>query len=141
MNASFIFGAAAVCARATAAGIIASSNGSATTAPTPRRTVRRDKCFLVRNIMSNPLAHSVRYQHLSHLHVRLGGALTGGYLLHLKSRTRDDTYQDRREAIVVGGRGAHDPSHRRHVVIIERAAERIGHQITGECLHELLRAR
>src|ERR1700733_2666750 len=115
MNASFIFGAAAVCARATAAGIIASSNGSATTAPTPRRTVRRDRCFLVRNIMSNPLAHSVRYGHLSHFHVRLPGALSGGHLFHLKCRTCDDSDQDRREAIVVSGRTAHDLSHRWHV--------------------------
>src|ERR1700722_11759172 len=111
MKASFIFGAAAGWARATAAGIIASSNGSATTAPTPRSTVRRDKCFLVRNIMSNPLAHSVRYQHLSHFHVRLPGALSGGHLFHLKVRTCYDSDQDRREAVVVIGRIAQDLSH------------------------------
>ena len=42
--------AAAVCAHAVCAGIIASSSGSAMVAPAPFRTVRRDRCFLVRNM-------------------------------------------------------------------------------------------
>src|SRR5580692_907899 len=104
MKAIFILGAAAVCTRATVAGIIASSNGSAITAPTPRRTVRRDKCFLVRNIMSDPSDHSMRYRNLRHLHVRLARTLARGHPLHLECRAGDDADQDRREAIMVGGR-------------------------------------
>ena len=46
------FGLAAVCASAVAAGTIASSNGSASAAPAPRRTVRREIFFLVMNIVS-----------------------------------------------------------------------------------------
>jgi len=42
--------AAAVFASAMPAGIIASSSGSETLAPMPRRTVRRERCFLVMNI-------------------------------------------------------------------------------------------
>ncbi len=44
------FAAAAVCAIAVAAGIIASSSGRDTLTPRPRNTVRRDRCFLVMNI-------------------------------------------------------------------------------------------
>ena len=43
------FTAAGVSAIAVPAGIMASSRGSAIDAPTPLRTVRRDRCFLVRN--------------------------------------------------------------------------------------------
>jgi hypothetical protein len=39
---------AGVCAHAVAAGLIASSSGSATLAPTPFNTVRREMCFLNR---------------------------------------------------------------------------------------------
>ena len=46
------FGLAAVCASAVAAGIMASRNGSASVAPAPRRTVRREMCFLVINMSS-----------------------------------------------------------------------------------------
>src|ERR1700730_4973104 len=45
------FGLPAVCANAVAAGTIASSSGSASAAPAPRRTVRREMCFLVINIV------------------------------------------------------------------------------------------
>ena len=45
-----LFGLAAVCASAVAAGIIESSSGSATAAPAPRSSARRDKCFFVTNI-------------------------------------------------------------------------------------------
>ena len=44
------FGAAAVFASAVAAGIIASSSGNATAAPTPCSTVRRERCFRVMNM-------------------------------------------------------------------------------------------
>src|SRR5262245_19935792 len=48
---SRVAGAAAVCAQAVPAGIIASSNGKAIDAPAPFKTVRRDKCFRVRNML------------------------------------------------------------------------------------------
>src|ERR1700730_11053365 len=46
-----VFGLAAVLTRGVCAGTIESSSGSANAAPAPRRTVRRDRCFLVRNIL------------------------------------------------------------------------------------------
>src|SRR5262245_59746070 len=48
--------AARVCANAVPAGIIASSNGSAIVAPAPLRTVRRDRCFPLRNDITGLLA-------------------------------------------------------------------------------------
>ena len=42
--------AAAVFAKAVLAGIIASSNGSEMATPAPFRTVRRERCFFVRNM-------------------------------------------------------------------------------------------
>jgi hypothetical protein len=42
---------AAVAASAVAAGIIASSSGKASAVPAPLSMVRRDKCFLVMNIV------------------------------------------------------------------------------------------
>src|SRR3990167_920062 len=52
MNPSFGVGPAAVWASAVRAGIMASSSGSAIVAPTPRSTVRRDRCFFVMNIVA-----------------------------------------------------------------------------------------
>src|SRR6187401_2144840 len=43
-------GLAAVCASAVPAGIIASSSGRPIAAPSPRRTVRRVRCFFVTNM-------------------------------------------------------------------------------------------
>src|ERR1700733_2165056 len=106
MNAIFIFGAAAVCASATLAGIIASSKGNATTAPTPRNTVRRDKCFFVMNITGKSSGASVRYRHLRHFHIRLARTLGRGHLLHLECGACDNAEQDGREAIVIGIRPA-----------------------------------
>src|SRR5687768_14437458 len=47
-----IFGVAAVCARAVAAGTMASRSGRASVTPAPRSTVRRDRYLLVRNMTS-----------------------------------------------------------------------------------------
>src|SRR5688572_17380168 len=46
------FGRAAVCARAVAAGTMASRSGRASVTPAPRSTVRRDRYLLVRNMTS-----------------------------------------------------------------------------------------
>src|SRR6185312_5981567 len=50
MNPSLALGAAAVFASAVCAGIMASSRGNAMLAPAPLSTVRRERCFLVRNM-------------------------------------------------------------------------------------------
>src|ERR1700693_3251565 len=51
MPAKRVFGFAAVLIRGVCAGTIESSSGSANATPAPRRTVRRDTCFLVTNIL------------------------------------------------------------------------------------------
>ena len=53
MKPSRAAGAAAVCARAVPAGIIASSSGSAIVAPAPLSTARRDRCLRVKNMAVN----------------------------------------------------------------------------------------
>src|SRR5260370_1102347 len=54
MAARRVFGAAVVLLKGVWAGSIASSNGSTTDPPSPRRTMRRERCFFVINI-SSPL--------------------------------------------------------------------------------------
>ena len=56
------FAAAAVLAYATPEGIIASSSGNAMVTPMPRRTVRRDKCFFVKNINTTPEVPVLRFR-------------------------------------------------------------------------------
>src|SRR5687768_3279106 len=74
------FGLAAVWASAVRAGTIASRNGSAITAPAPRRIVRRGMCFLEINMVTpSPLTCGP---------VRLGGG--GRLLVHLERRALDD---------------------------------------------------
>jgi len=45
------FGVAAVCARSVAAGTIASSSGSASVTPAPRKKVRRGMCVFAINMV------------------------------------------------------------------------------------------
>ena len=76
-----IFGTAAVCASAVAAGIIASSSGSASVTPAPFSTVRRERCFRVRNMS---LASAL---------------LRDFHRLHAERIARDDARDDRREPV------------------------------------------
>src|SRR5215469_9525932 len=128
MNAIFIRGAAAVSASAVPAGIIASRIGSATDAPTPRNTARRDTCFLVMNtlqLLGRPCS-SVKVRGLGGLQTRRAIAGTRN-ALRRELRTLDDSEHDRIEAILVAVRPVNDGADGRHVVEIERASERIGH--------------
>src|SRR5258708_30551940 len=69
MQARRVFGDAAVLDNGVCAGTIESSSGNASDAPTPRRTVRREMCFLVIN-MPSLLFH--RLKPVPPLHI-LGG--------------------------------------------------------------------
>src|SRR5262245_4308314 len=95
---------AAVCARAVCAGIIASSSGSPTATPAPRRNVRRDKCFLVMNIIGSLIARNLFRSP------------------HPELRAVNDTQHDRRKLVVVLGRIADDLPDGGHIVILEFAA-------------------
>src|SRR6267142_499735 len=119
-------GLAAVCASVVAAGTIASSSGSASVAPAPRRTVRLDMCFLVRNISSVLLLTGhAQLIALSRLHV------------HLKCLAPDDAGDDRRQAILRSCRIPHNRSHQRHILILEAAAEGIREALLGDHPNEL----
>src|SRR5690606_14239306 len=103
--------AAAVFASAVCAGIIASSNGSAIAAPAPCRTVRRERCFLVRNmaLASRPSGNGRN----------VGGNLVRGLRRGRRGQlcrrrtppeciTGHDTQHQILEPVVVGLGGAHD---------------------------------
>ena len=92
MQASRVLPAAAGLASSVRAGTIASRNGSATVAPMPRRTVRREMCFLVRYIGS-PVAAS-RRPTVSSLRRWLPRA-------HAERRALHDADDERREMILV----------------------------------------
>src|SRR5262245_24467110 len=130
-NASLGLGLPAVCASTVPAGIIASSSGSATVAPRPRSIVRRDRCFLVTNIVAL---------------LSLGGGglrrdrlvLVGGWRrAELERLAVRDAGENRREAVVLAARVVQDAPHRRHVVVLHAAAERVNHELLGQRLHEL----
>src|SRR5687768_2600815 len=126
MKPTLSFGAAAVCASAVPAGIMASSSGSAIVAPTPRSTVRRDRCFFVTNIVT----------------LLLPRVIVGWRRRAEPERlAQSDAGQDRRETVVLPLRVAHDAPHGRHVVVLDAAAERMNHELLGQGLHELRRVR
>src|SRR5580692_11593798 len=108
-------GAAAVCASAVAAGIIASSSGRASVAPAPRSTVRRDRCFFVRN-MVNPSV----------------GLSSWAVSLHAEGIARDDAGHDGREPVVLIRGPANHGTHLRHIVIPELPPEGIHHELFGQ---------
>ena len=55
-----------------------------------------------------------------------------------KRRTVHDSKNERRPAIVLRRGGAHDLTHRRPIVILEPAAERVGQQLFGDGGRELI---
>src|SRR5687767_2009791 len=130
-------GLAAVCASATRAGTIASSSGSASVAPRPRRTVRRSRAFFVMN-MFDPQALGVRLWALAQS--RKPKALTRR-LPHPERRTLHDTDDERGEAIVVLRRIAHDCTHRGSVVVLDAASQRVRQHLLGERRDEAVRAQ
>src|SRR6266540_7101338 len=119
MHARRIF-AAAVFAHAVCAGTIASRNGSATVAPMPPRTVRREMCFFVMNM--SDLLSSFAFRGRGRVRV---GRRRARSTAHLKWRALHDAKNERRDAIVVRGRLTHDGSNNGHVVVLNRTSERI----------------
>src|ERR1700733_12689830 len=119
-------GVAAVLRSGVCAGTMESSNGSATVAPKPRRTVRREMCFLVMNIVLTPR-----------------GTCENCRLVfrpsHLERRAFHDAQNDRGKPIIDAGRFTVDGPNRRHVVVFEAAAQRIGQQLLSEGSGERIR--
>ena len=99
-----LFGLAGVCARSVAAGTIASSNGRASVAPAPLRTVRRGIRRFARNI-----AHALP-ELISSCRLSLpdDGALVPYLHVHLEGLALDNADDERRETVVASGARPHD---------------------------------
>src|SRR5207248_2618215 len=104
-------GLAGVFAHAVAAGIIASSSGNASAACAPLRNVRLGIAFLVMNIVLS-------------LTCARGFADWGRCPPHLKRNAPHNPEDNRREAIAVFLRVAHDPANGRRIVVLDAASER-----------------
>src|SRR5262249_23320570 len=100
-------GWAAVCDSAVRAGNIASNNGSARTAPAPRKIARREIAFFVMNILLSLLGLGLVLRNSS----------------HLEGSTFDHTQHQGGETVLARRGLSDDFSHRRHVVVFQPAAE------------------
>src|SRR6478736_8997792 len=92
------FGAAAVFASAVAAGIIASSSGSATAAPVPFSTVRRERCLRVMYMLASSLLARLGHR------TRIGdqrAILLRGRAVGQECRAGHDAHDQRREPVVI----------------------------------------
>src|SRR5438552_2179281 len=100
-----------------------SSSGSASDTPMPRRTVRRERCFLVMNIDVRLLFHS-------------GDIGCRGLRLfrssHLERGALYDAEDERGETVVAPGRLALNATHERHISIISYAADAVSQKIFGK---------
>src|SRR5688572_14960441 len=112
-------------ARGARAGNIESSNGSASEMPAPRRTVRREMCFFVMNILTG-LSKQTAYFSL-----RLP--------VHPEWRTFRDFEHDCRETIIALAGFAHDRADHRHIFIFHSPAESVRQQFFCEQTYELRR--
>src|SRR5579863_7696887 len=109
-----LFGLAAVAASAVMDGIIESSSGRAMLVPNmPRRNVRRGKCFLVMYDIYSAFLMLVLCPS------------------HLKRGALDYAHYEGRKTIIVARGVVDDGANRRHVVVFDAAAERVGHQLLG----------
>ena len=106
------------------AGTMESSSGKATVTPTPRRNVRRGKMF---------------FRDESHGSSSCGSGL-GLLHSHLKWIALHNALDERRKTIVVLGGIPGDGANRRHVVVLERAAGRVGQQFFGHGADEHVRS-
>src|SRR4051794_13451826 len=89
---------------AVSAGTIASSMGSASVAPIPRRNVRRGSAFLVMN-MNSPAAQCLREHVTRRAHY---GSVLGLVLdSHLKGHAAHHAGHQRLERVVAAGRAMH----------------------------------
>ncbi len=110
---------------AVSAGTIASSNGSARVAPSPRSTVRRDNDVLVMNI------DSLLYR-MSDAALMAAGSVAGALTRIWNGALRDDPEDDRREPVVVAlARRATIARTAGMSDAGQAAAERIGQQLLG----------
>ena len=82
-----LFGSAAVFTNAVLAGIIESSNGSASVTPIPLRKLRRGRCFLVMNATSGRLSNLEKTRS-----ERRHGGFNAGIAEHAEVRVGQNRY-------------------------------------------------
>ena len=121
-----------------AAGTIASSNGSAMVTPMPRSTVRRESCFFSRYISVSLLRESV-LQPASCSTAVIGGRCLDRRSRHPERRAVDDAEMNDDISIAVLRRVADDGADGGHVVVLDLAAERVGHQALGKAQENRVR--
>src|SRR5262245_4126374 len=124
-------GDAAVSRIGVSAGTIASSSGSASATPAPLRNVRRGMCIFLMNMFL--------FLSSNFLLLTSSFSVFDSLCAHLKLRTLHHAEQNRREAVVIFRRVAHDGAERRHVDVFHAAPEGVGHHFLGHHTHELRR--
>src|ERR1051325_2749665 len=119
-------GLAAVFAIADSAGTMLSSSGSATAAPRPRRTIRREMAFLVMNMIALFALCSLLFALCS---TQLSVASRSVRRRHRERRAADDAGNDRRPVIVSRGRVADDFANRGRVGVLHSPTPRIREEL------------
>src|SRR6185436_6747763 len=122
-------GDAALSRSGVSAGTIASRKGRASATPAPRRNVRRGMCSFLINI-ERPFVASA---------FRRTSSVLDRLCAHLKLRALHYTQKYRRKAVVVFRSVAHDGAQLGHVLVLDAAAERVGHHLLGHHPDELRR--
>src|SRR5882762_577593 len=126
---------------------MASSSGRASVTPTPRRNVRRGSAILEINIdellmRQNETGYRTIWNLLAgHLGVRRRLDLRTMRRPHLERRALHRTQDQRLEFVTAGRTVTDDLPHRRRIIVLEAAAERVDHQLLGDGGRELLGAR
>src|SRR5262249_32565686 len=108
-----------------------SSSGNERLTPRPRKTVRRDKCFLVMNI-----AQSSANNFAGALSPAFGDSgccsrdrVAIGHRPHLEWHALDDCQHSLRPAVVIGCRLSYDLTHRGPIKMLHAPAKRIREQL------------
>src|SRR5712692_4458259 len=117
-------------------GTIASSSGSASAAPMPRKKVRRGNAILVIVMTGSLLLNKTRnagcpYGPSSLTSGRRGGRWRRYSRPHLKGRAPDNARDQRPKTVMVRGRVARDLADGGRVVVFDAAPERIDEQLFG----------
>src|SRR5262245_1460768 len=126
-QASRVREAAAVWRSGVIAGTIDSRNGNPTTAPMPRRTVRREICLFAINMRLSP-----RY-----LLMLLYGCVI--VPRHLEQRTLYNSHNKCRETVITLGRIPRNGSDQRHIAIIQHASDAIGEKVLAKVAQVCIR--
>src|SRR4029079_6475161 len=122
---------------ADSAGIMASSRGRDTVAPTPLRKVRRCNDFLVTKVMESSCC--ALFQILSPLAPRRLSFGSRRCLPHLERRTLDHSENQRSKGVIVAGGLSDNGANGRPIIVLHVAPESVDLQFLGNGRHELFR--